>query len=115
MILAPVAAEKNISIAVEGEVDLTDQELKAYLEETNAKLIKLAQPENKLTNQEWRELQRLRQEINLLEKIQKARLRGNITQEASATSEYYFLKDSKKRNPIINYLMQIKLRSHIWG
>jgi hypothetical protein len=109
-----VAPAKNTSIAAEGKPVLTEEELISDLADVNAKMAKFSQPEEKLSNQEWKELSRLRQEKIILQKIQKAKAQGSITQEAAATSEYVWLKESKKRHPIMNYITQLKLRSHIW-
>jgi|WetSurMetagenome_2_1015567.scaffolds.fasta_scaffold170131_2 hypothetical protein len=93
---------------------MTSEELELALTEVNDKLVELSKHEAKLTNKEWRLQQSLIKEKNLLEKIQKARESQDTRREAYLTAQYNFLKDSRTRHPIINYLMQLKMRSQIW-
>jgi hypothetical protein len=93
---------------------MTSEELELALKETNDKLVELSKREAKLTNKEWRLQQNLIKEKNLIEKIQKARESQDTRREAYLTAQYNFLKDARTRNPIINYLMQLKIRSQIW-
>ncbi len=114
MIPALVAVVRNSSIVAGNEVKMTNEELEKMLQEVNEKLAKFG-PENKLSNQEWRQYVRLKQEKDLLVNIQKCRTNGNATQEIKHLSQYSLMKDSNKMNPFLRYIMQLKLRSHIWG
>lgn len=94
---------------------MTPEELEQSLKELNDQLAELARQEPKLTNKEWRLQQRLLKEQNFLVKIKHARETGNSVQEYKLLAEYSVLKEASKRHPIINYIMQIKARSQIWG
>jgi len=99
---------------VESEVGMTPEELELTLREVDEKLAAFPADEKKLTGKEWRQKIRLQQEKEILEKIQKARKNGDTHQEIKQMARYALLRDSKKMNPILSYLMQLKLRSHIW-
>ncbi len=114
MIPALAAAVKNSNIVVGNEVEMTNEELEKSLKEVDEKLTKFG-PENTLANQEWRQQVKLKQEKDLLINIRKSRENGNATQEVKQLSQYVLMKDANKMNPFIKYIMQLKLRSHLWG
>jgi hypothetical protein len=94
---------------------MTSEELEQDLKEVNDRLTEFAEREEKLTNKEWRLQQRLLKEKQLLERIKQARVTQNNIQEIKLMTEYSVLKAASTQHPIINYLMQIKIRSNIWG
>jgi hypothetical protein len=113
MILALAAAVKNISIAAESEVAMTTEELELNLKEVNEK-ISVFGPEEKLSNQEWKQRRLLLREKELLESIKKAREEGRSRQEVKDMTQYLLLKDDTKMHPFFKYLMHLKLKSHLW-
>jgi hypothetical protein len=111
---ARAAAEKSISIVVGSSVQMTDGELILAIQNVKESMSRLG-PEKELNTQDWRKLLRLKQELQLLEGIQKAREVGNNSLETRRLTEYYMLKEEKNMNPFVSYLMKLKFRSHIWG
>jgi hypothetical protein len=92
---------------------MTDEELNLALTDVTAKLAKFG-PEEKLSNPDWRQQQRLKREKYLLESIKKARESGNPQQEIKQMAQYTILTDERKMNPFLKYLMQLKVRSQLW-
>jgi hypothetical protein len=92
---------------------MTDAELTLALADINAKLAVFG-PEEKLSNPEWRQQQHLKREKILLESIKKARESGNPQQEIKHLAQYTIMKDERKMNPFLKYLMQLKIRSQLW-
>ena len=93
---------------------MTQEELDAAIKEVDDKLLLLPEEGKKLTNKEWRQQVRLKQEKEVLVKIKKAIQNGDTHQEIKQTAQYMLLRDSKKMHPIISYILQLKLRSHVW-
>jgi hypothetical protein len=92
---------------------MTDAELELALKEVQEKLAPFG-PENKLSGKEWREYNHLAREKALLENIKKARANKNTFQEAKQMSHYALLKEDRKMNPFVRYIMHLKFRSQIW-
>jgi hypothetical protein len=92
---------------------MTNEELELAFTDINTKLTRFG-PEQKLSNQEWRQQQSLKREKNLLENIKKARDTGNSQHEIKYMAQYMVLKDERKMNPFFKYLMQLKIRSQVW-
>ena len=114
MILVHVAAVKNSSNVAVSEARMTNEELEQKLKEANEGLAQFG-PESKLTNKEWRQQIRLKQEKDLLINIQKSRKNGDASGEIKQMAQYSLMTDSHKMNPFFKYIMQLKLRSHYWG
>lgn len=93
---------------------MTNEELEKALKEVNEALANFG-PEKTLTGQEWRDQNRLKMEKDLLVSIQKSRENGNANQEFKSLSQYALMKDSRKMNPFLRYIMQLKIRSFFWG
>ncbi len=93
---------------------MTNEELELEMKELDAQIERLGPDENKLTGKQWREKINLRQQKDCLEKIKKARDKGNMTQEANQMATWAVLKESKRRHPLLAYIMQLKCRSHIY-
>jgi hypothetical protein len=91
------------------------EELDLEMHEINTHLEELGGDDRELTNKQWREKVSLRQQKDCLEKVKKAKERGNISQEATQMANYIILKEAKNRHPLLTYLMQLKCRSHIFG
>jgi hypothetical protein len=98
---------------VENEVKMTNEELELALKEVNGKLAQYG-PDNKISGKEWRRKMKLQREHSLLENIKKAKEKGNATQEARNLMQYHLHKEDAKMNPVIRYIMQLKMRSQIW-
>jgi hypothetical protein len=113
MIPARAVAAKNISIVVGSEVEMTPEELDLNVVALNDKIAKYA-PDDKLSNREYRDKRMLLREKDLLVSIKKARESYNSRQEAKLIIQYTFLKDDRKMNPLVKYIMQLKFRSQIW-
>ena len=92
---------------------MNNEELELALKDVNGKLAGF-DTEEKPTNQQWRQQQLLKKEKSLLESIIKSRENGFKSQEAKYRVEYMILKDERKLNPFLKYLMQLKFRSQIW-
>jgi hypothetical protein len=93
---------------------MTFEELEKALKEVTEKLTELAIRENSLSNKEWRLQQRLLKESGLLERIKNAKESNNKPEEVKLLTQYNMLKDAYGRNPVISYLMQLRMRSQIW-
>lgn len=93
---------------------MTDEELLLELKNVSESINRLG-PENKLSTRDWRILQKLKREQQLLEGIRKARENKNISLEVKMSAEYQMLKEEKSMHPILSYLLKIRFRSHIWG
>ena len=92
---------------------MTDEELDLALKEVSANLVKFG-PDNKISGKEWRQKSRLQRERTLLENIKKAKEKGNLSQESKSLMQYHLYKEDSKMNPFIRYIIQLKMRSHIW-
>lgn len=108
-----VAVVKNTSIVAGSEVVMTIEEMELSLKELNEKIVKFA-PDEKLSNQEWRQKRLLVREKELLDNIIKARENGSSRNEAKYLTQYMLMKDDRKMNPVIRYIMQLKMRSSLW-
>jgi len=98
---------------VESEALMTDEELELALSKAVKDIAQFG-PEKDLANNEWRRLQRLKREKWLLETIKKDRGNKYVTREAQHMMEYRLLKEDKKMNPFLRYLMHLKVRSQLW-
>jgi hypothetical protein len=94
---------------------MTSEELEQVFKEVNDQLDELPKSNVKLTNKQWRLQQRLFKQKDLLEKIRKAKETQNTQHEIILLTQYNILKDARTRHPIINFIIQLKLRSTIWG
>jgi hypothetical protein len=94
---------------------MTFEELEQALKDLNSVLAELAEREDTLSTKEWRQQQWLLREKQYLEKIKQAKEARNTIQEIKLLAEYSALKEASTRHPIINYLIQLKTRSNIWG
>lgn len=94
---------------------MTSEELEQAFKEVNDQLDELPKSNVKLTNKQWRLQQRLFKQKDLLEKIRKAKETQNTQHEIILLTQYNVLKDASTRHPIINFIMQLKLRSTLWG
>jgi hypothetical protein len=92
---------------------MTNDELELALQEVTERLAQFG-PEEKLSNKYWRQYQQVKREKDLLASIKKARSNGSSRNETRNMMEYQLLKDGKKMNFFIRYLMQLKLRSQTW-
>jgi hypothetical protein len=110
---AHAAAAKNISIVVGSEVEMTPEELDLNVKDLDEKIARFA-PDEKLSNREYRDKRMLVRQKDLLVNLKKARENCNSRQEAKLLTEYTFLKDDRKMNPFIKYIMHLKLRSQLW-
>jgi hypothetical protein len=110
---AHAAAEKNISIVAGSEIEMTPEELDLKVKDLDEKIGKFA-PDEKLSNRDYREKRMLVREKDLLVNLKKAKADCNSRQEAKLITQYTFLTDDRKMNPVIKYIMQLKFRSQIW-
>lgn len=94
---------------------MTSEELEQALIELNDQLKDLDLPEAKLTRKNWMLKNRLLKEKDYIEKIQQAKESRNTLREANLLADYNVFKEAYTRHPIINYIMQLKIRSRIWG
>ena len=94
---------------------MTREELDLELKELDVKLKEIGDDDHKMSNQQWRLKVQLRQQKDCLEKVIKAKEKGNISQEACQLANWVVLKEAKNRHPFLTYLMQLKFRSHIFG
>lgn len=94
---------------------MTSEELEQAFKQVNDQLDELPKSNIKLTSKQWRLQQRLFKQKELLEKIRKAKETQNNQHEIIFLAQYNVLKDASTRHPIINFIMQLKLRSIIWG
>ena len=94
---------------------MTSEELEQSFKQVNDQLDELPKSNIKLTSKQWRLQQRLFKQKDLLEKIRKAKETQNTQHEIILLAQYNVLKDASTRHPIINSIMQLKLRSIIWG
>ncbi len=93
---------------------MTEEEIEKAISEVKEKLAAIPDSEKKLSGKEWRQYLRLKQEEEILGKIQKARKTGDLQQEAKHTAHYCLFTDSKNMHPVLRYIMQLKIRSNIW-
>jgi len=94
---------------------MTSEELEQSFKQVNDQLDELPKSNIKLTSKQWRLQQRLFKQKELLEKIRKAKETQNTQHEIILLAQNNVLKDASTRHPIINFMMQLKLRSIIWG
>ena len=94
---------------------MTSEELEQSFKQVNDQLDELPKSNIKLTSKQWRLQQRLFKQKDLLEKIRKAKETQNTQHEIILLAQYNVLKDASTRHPIINFMMQLKLRSTTWG
>ena len=69
---------------------------------------------NKISNQQRRQKTRLLQQRDVLEKIQQARAKSDLSREAHLTAYYNLLVQEKNVNPVIHYIMKLKFKSTLW-
>jgi len=93
---------------------MTLEEIELEIKQIDEKLTAFPENDKKMSNKEWRQQVRLRQEKDALEKVRKAKQNGDSNQEVKQMAHYMLLKDSRKMNPFLSYIMQLKFRSHIW-
>jgi hypothetical protein len=93
---------------------VTSEELDLEKKEVNDQLVEFSKPGVELTNKQWRLQVRLNRELILLDKIKKARENKNSQQEINLTAQYNIQKEGRSRHPILDYIMQLKMRSHVW-
>jgi phosphoenolpyruvate-protein kinase (PTS system EI component) len=94
---------------------MTAEELDQAFKEVNDQIDELPKSDVKLTSKQWRLQHRLFKQKDILEKIRKSKETQNTQHEIILLAQYNVLKDASTRHPIINFIMQLKLRSIIWG
>jgi hypothetical protein len=113
MIPVPAAAVKNINNAAANEIGMTDQELEKALVEVKAEIAKFG-PDKELSNHDWRRKMQLVEQYQVLEKIQKARALPDLSRASKLMTYYHLLIQEKNMNPLLMYLLKLKLKSTIW-
>jgi hypothetical protein len=110
----PAAAARNISTVVEGEIMMTDAELKEKLQEVAADIDKLSNLDRPLTKEEEKDRGRLRYRKYVLDRIKEAREKHRKDDEVFNSAVYEMLVSWGERRPllmvIMTHLMRIK-----WG
>jgi hypothetical protein len=112
MIPVLAAAAKNINYAAADEIGMSDQELEKALIELKAEIAKFG-PDKEISNQDWRRKIQLVEQNQVLEQLQKARALPDLSR-AGKLMTYYELLIQKNMNPLLKYLLKIKLKSAIW-
>jgi len=93
---------------------MTDPELESEFKNVNERIAAFG-PEDKLNRKEWRQLIQAKKEKEILEEIRKAREKGDSLRESKNETLLVMTREESRMNPVMRHLMQIKLRSHIWG
>jgi len=92
---------------------MTDEELNQELEKLNSTIAGFG-PEKDLPNKEWRRLQSLKREQEALLKLKQAREQHDRSRETRYLAQYKLLVEEKNMNPLISYLLKLKMRSGVW-
>lgn len=92
---------------------MTEEEMGRVLAEFNAEIAKFP-PDKEISNKEWRRKMRIVQKCEVLEKVRKARTDSDLIKETKLMAYYDLLVQEKSMNPIVNYLLKIRLRSTTW-
>jgi RecG-like helicase len=71
-------------------------------------------PDKELSNQQWRRKMQLVEQREVLEKIQKAHTKSDLSREARLMAYYHLLVQEKTMNPFLFYLLKLRIRSMIW-
>jgi hypothetical protein len=110
----PAAAVRNINTVVEGEIMMTDAELKEKLQEVSADIDKLSNLDRPLTKEEERDRARLKYRKYVLDKIKEAREKHRKDDEVFNSTVYEMLVSWGERHPILMLIMTHLMRIK-WG
>ena len=92
---------------------MTDEEMGKVLAEFKTEIANFP-PDKEISNPEWRRKMSIVRKCEVLEKIQKARTDSDLIKETKLMAYYDLLVQEKSMNPILNYLLKIRLRSTTW-
>jgi len=92
---------------------MIEQELEKVLAETRVAVASFG-PDSKLSNQDWRRKMHLSKQVEILERIKKARELHDLSREAHLTAYYNLLVNQGNMNPILNYFLRMRLKSLTW-
>jgi hypothetical protein len=110
----PAAAARNINTVVEGEIMMTDAELKEKLQEVSADIDKLSNLDRPLIKEEERDRARLKYRKYVLDKIKEAREKHRKDDEVFNSTVYEMLVSWGERHPILMLIMTHLMRIK-WG
>ena len=84
---------------------MTDEELETLIQETSEQIAKLSDPEKPLNKEEKKRKLILRLQNDALERIKKAKEKGNQHEEIRAGMDYALFTNYGDKNPLlINYI-----------
>jgi len=92
---------------------MTEEEMGIVLSEFKVELAKFPS-DKEISNKEWRRKMRIVQKCEVLEKVRKARTDSDIIKETKLMAYYDLLVQENTMNPVINYLLKIRLKSTNW-
>ena len=110
----PAAAARNINTVVEGEIMMTDEELKEKLQEVSADIDKLSNLDRPLTKEEERDRARLKYRNYVLDRIREAKEKHRRDDEVFNSTVYEMLVSWGERRPILMLIMTHLMRIK-WG
>lgn len=110
----PAAAAKNTNTVVEGEIMMTDAELKEKLQEVSADIDKLSNLDRPLTKEEERDRARLKYRNYVLDRIRESKEKHRRDDEVFNSTVYEMLVSWGERRPILMVLMTHLMRIK-WG
>jgi len=107
---APVAAARNISIAVEGKGAVRDEDLQKAIQEVCESLDNLSKSDDPLPKEERRRREVLLLKKDILEKIKDAREKNEKDQELYNIMVYGLLTSWGEKHPYLMSLVKSNLR-----
>ena len=109
----PAAAARSTSIAAEGRIIMTDEELQKAMKEVSGGLEKLTDTEGPLTKKEKRRKNVLLIRQDILGRIKEAKEKGRGDQELKSTMDYSLLTEWGEKRPFLAHLMRLRMRNTI--
>ena len=110
MTSAPVAAAKNINIAVEGESIMTDAELQKLVQEVSEVIDSLPKPDESQSGAERGRRATLLLKKDTLEKIKEAREKNEKDKELYNLMVYGLLTSFGEKHPYLASLIRANIR-----
>ena len=106
----PVAAARNTNIVVEGEVVMTDEDLQKEIRQVTESIENLPEPDKSDSKEEKRHRDVLLVRKEVLERIKKAREKGDKNQELQETMTYGLLTSWGEKHPYLMGLVRSNIR-----
>ena len=93
---------------------MNNEEIEKSMVELKENIAKFG-PAREISGKEWRQKRRLIVLYEVLEGIQKARLKGSKLKESQLMAYYGLLIQEKTMNPVLYFLLKVRMRSSTWS